>query len=154
MSRNHLMMETITHGPWRITFDREATVWAHKAMAANFHRGCRCGPCKNFQHQKPVQYPKELQALLARLGIDPNCEIETFVFDHHDGKGLEYYGWFYFVGHVEGKGSIEIGKFHYSLSDGPAYAVKEFEGLPVSTVDFGNFWLPWSGGYSPSTPPG
>jgi hypothetical protein len=154
-------MESLTCGPWHVKVDREATVRAHAAMRSGGAEECRCGPCKNFAAQRPIEYPSGFLDLLSRLGIDRNREIEVYAFESERADGLEYCGWFYFVGFVEAdptepdraNGPYPYA-FRYYLKNGPAYAVEQFANLPVSRVKFQFLCLPWTKGFSPATPPG
>jgi hypothetical protein len=128
-------------------------------MAAD-RRPCQCQTCKNYAAQKPISFPSDFLDLLSRLGIDPNEEIEVYEMEPGDPQGVEYYGWFYFVGHVEadagapdpGKGPL-VTEFSYYLAAGPAYAVEQFAELPVSRVQFQCLRLPWAKGFSPGESP-
>ena len=136
-------MKTIGFGLWTVTFDRKATTAAHTAMKSGGAEECRCGDCANFARQKPAPYPKEFLDLLNALGIDPQREIEVYnQYCIYEGEFLDYAGWFYFVGHVEGEGFLESGLFKWYLMEGPNYKVPEFEQKPVSRVEFHDFRLP------------
>jgi len=153
-------MDNLDLGEYRITFDREATRSACAAMAAGGAEECRCAACKNFAAQKPVPYPPDFRALLDRLGIDPNREIEVYTHRSEDPSGIAYDGWFYFVGSVEPDESTlprsgpYPNAFEFYFIHGPAYEVAQFKNGPVSRVEFMNLRLPWANGFSPSTPPG
>jgi hypothetical protein len=129
-------METITYGPWQITLDRAATVAAHAVMPTGGAEECSCSDCANFARQKPMRYPQEFLDLLERLGIDPNLEIEVWSWETERMDSRQYAGWFYFIGHVEGQGLRNVGSFEWFLSEGPNFMVKEFEGQPISKVEF------------------
>ena len=126
-------MDSLRYGSRRAGFDRGATLRAHASMPTGGAERCACQTCKNYAAQKPVPFPADFLELLSRLGIDPNKEIEVFEMEPDDPQGVEYYGWFYFVGHVDagaGAPDPENGstatKFSYYLSPGPAYAVEQF----------------------------
>jgi hypothetical protein len=141
-------------GDWLITFDREATARAHAAMQHGGADDCGCNSCRNFSLQKPVTYPAEFLDVLDRLGVDPTREIEVVCYDNENESGQEYHGWFYFVGHAKcDTVAVREGAFTYYFMEGPAYAVPEFEGLPVSRVEFAYLHLPWANGITASTPP-
>jgi hypothetical protein len=152
-------MDSLRHGVWRAEFDRDATIQAHAAMTTGGANRCNCQTCKNYTAQKPVPFPSDFLDLLLRLGIDPNKEIEVYEMEPDDPQGVEYYGWFYFVGEVEANAGAPDGngiiasKFTYHLSPGPAYAVQQFGDHPVSRVEFRCLRLPWANGLSPGKSP-
>jgi len=141
-------MVSLTFEHWRITVDREATRCAHAAMPRGGADHCDCGDCKNFAAHKPVAYPRPFLEVLERLGIDPAREIEVCAVPDEEGKGVKYYGWFYFVGTVESDpdapspwGEQITSDFVWYLENGQAFSVEQFEGLPVSQVLFFNLGL-------------
>ena len=150
-------IDSLHLGFWRADFDRDATLRAHAAMPTD-RRTCQCLTCKNYMAQKPTPFPSDFLDLLSRLGIDPNKEIEVYEMQPDDPQGIEYYGWFYFVGDVvadagspnPANGPI-VTEFSYHLAPGPAYAVAQFGDLPVSRVEFQCLRLPWATGFSPTT---
>jgi hypothetical protein len=153
-------MDSLTYRWWRADFDREATIRAHAAMPSGGAEDCNCQTCKNYVAQKPVPFPLDFLELLSRLGIDPNKEIEVYEMEPDAPRGVEYYGWYYFVGHVEvepeapdpGNGPI-VTEFSYYLAPGRAYAVEQFADQPVSRVEFQCLRLPWAKGFSPGKSP-
>jgi hypothetical protein len=153
-------MESLTYKWWRADFDREATIRAHAAMPAGGAEECKCQTCKNYSTQKPVRFPDDFLELLTRLGIDPNKEIEVYEMEPDDPHGVEYFGWYYFVGHVEADAGAPdpangplVTEFSYYLAAGPAYAVEQFTDQPVSRVEFQCLRLPWAKGFSPGKSP-
>src|SRR5579872_4096631 len=108
-------MKTFEHRQWHGEFDRPATVRACAAMKVGGAENCNCGPCRNFSLQKPVPYPTEFLTLLDYLGIQPDREIEVYWYVYGK-RHIDYQGWFYFVGQVQGEGMREIpgaGSFKY-----------------------------------------
>ena len=149
-------MDSLRVGPWRAEFDRDATVRAHAAMPTGGAETCKCKPCRNYVAQKPVPFPSDFLELLLRLGIDANKEIEVYEMDTDDPHGVEYFGWFYFIGLVEadagapdpGNGAL-VTEFSYYLAAGPAYAVEQFTDQPVARLEFQCLRLPWAKGFAP-----
>jgi hypothetical protein len=135
-------LESLTHGPYRVEFDREATVRAYAAMGCGGAEKCTCEGCQNFARHRPIPYPLEFLGLLERLGIDSNREIEPYELGPNNDHAIDYAGWFYFYGTAEGQGQLEIGPFTYFFQPGPAYAVKEFDSSPICRVEFLHLWLP------------
>lgn len=150
-------MDILNTGNCEIAYDAEATRRAHADMASGGAEKCECVPCKNFAAQKPVGYPTEFLSLLERLGIDRDREIEVYVFTDNDPEGLDYCGWFYFVGSVLADGPREQrveNNFAFSVINGPAFEVAQFKDGPVSRIEFGPLRLPWVAGFSASERPG
>jgi hypothetical protein len=153
-------MDSLTYKWWRAEFDREATLRAHAAMPTGGAESCICQTCKNYVAQKPVPFPSDFLEVLSKLGIDPNKEIEVYEMEPDYPRGVEYHGWFYFVGHVEADAGAPdpangpiVTEFSYYLASGPAYAVKQFADFTVSRVEFQCLRLPWAKGFSPDVSP-
>ena len=77
-----------------------------------------------------------------------------------DPQGVEYHGWFYFVGHVETDAGAPdppngpiVTVFSYYLAPAPACAVEQFADQPVARVEFQCLRLPWAKGFSPGKSP-
>jgi hypothetical protein len=145
-------MELVRMDRWCITVDRAATILAHSNMPSGGANACTCCWCKNFTRQKPVPYPPEFVSLLERLGIDPNKEVEVYELDDDNGT-LMYAGWFHFVGHTDGEEvqNIDPTEFTYYTMEGPATNLEQFQGLPVSRVEFFGLRLPWVDGLGPGS---
>ena len=80
--------------------DPESTRKAYAAVQKGGPEKCGCEPCFNFVAARDRIYGPDVRALLQKLGVSPNREVEVYHMARlASGKHL-YGGWFHFVGSI------------------------------------------------------
>jgi hypothetical protein len=93
-------MESIHLGRWQLGCDRESTRKAYAAVSMGGPEECGCEPCLNFAAARDQIYEPEVRALLEKLGVSPNREVEIYHMARLESVRHLYGGWFHFVGSI------------------------------------------------------
>ena len=93
-------MESIRFGRWELSCDPESTRKAYAALSIGGPEECGCDPCLNFAAARGEIYRPEILALLEKLGILPNREVEIYHMARLESGRHLYGGWFHFVGSI------------------------------------------------------
>lgn len=144
-------MDEIQVGPWRIAYDRAATVRAYEGVPKGWAEVCGCQSCRNFIAARYQIYSLSMLDLLRTLGIDPEKEAEAVDWGFNPDKPGTYVGnsWFHVVGHVvDGPAEPEHGFVQpqedtgVTFSRGLGLVPDSFGGRSVVQVEwFGD--IPW-----------
>jgi hypothetical protein len=95
-----LIMESVRFGGWQLSCDPESTRKAYAAVQTGGPEECGCKPCLNFIAARYQIYDPDVLALLGRLGISPNREVEIYHMARLESGRHLYGGWFHFVGSI------------------------------------------------------
>ena len=99
-------METVKFGSWVAEVDPEANRAAYREIPTGAEDVCGCLECLNFAaaRAKGLVYPKEVLALLKRMGVDPARASEVYGMGlNRDQRGQYLFGgWFNVIGHLLG----------------------------------------------------
>ncbi len=132
-------MTELRIGDQTIRFDRDRTAAVYESLEHGFADECDCLFCKNFVAQRHLVYPESFRALLAKLGLDPNKEGESFESGRvEDGCHL-YGGWFYFVGEIvtAGERTCSVpGSHHFQFFFTAHPSAAAFRDEPVLALEF------------------
>ena len=93
-------MESIRFGRWEVACDAEATRKAYAAVPIGGPEECGCEPCKNFGTARAQIYTLDVLALLEKLGISSNREVEVYHMGRLESGRHLYGGWFHFAGSI------------------------------------------------------
>jgi len=150
-------MESIHFGRWQLSCDPESTRKAYSAVSMGGPEECGCEPCLNFAAARDQIYVPELVALLEKLGISANREIEIYHMARLESGRHIYGGWFHFVGSIISgadaakkvaenvwQPDLEETSEYFSLgfSSRVALVRDSFKGLPLVELEF-TAKVPW-----------
>src|SRR5258708_34786038 len=93
-------MESIHFGRWQLSCDPESTRKAYAAVLMGGPEECGWQPCLNFVAARDQIYEPDVRAVLEKLGVSHNREVEIYHMARlQTGRHL-YGGWFHFVGSI------------------------------------------------------
>lgn len=150
-------MESIRFARWELICDPESTRKAHAALSIGGPEECGCEPCLNFAAARSEIYGPDVLALLEKLGISPNREVEIYHMARLESGRHLYGGWFHFVGSISSgadaakqvaenvwqpdlEGTSEY--FSLGFSSRLALVREPFAGLPLVQLEF-TAKVPW-----------
>ena len=93
-------VDSIRFGRWELSCDPESTRKAYAAVSIGGPEECGCEPCLNFAAARGQVYAPDVLALLEKLGISPNREVEIYHIAREESGRHLYGGWFHFVGSI------------------------------------------------------
>ena len=93
-------MESVHFGRWELSCDPESTRKAYAAVSMGGPEECGCEPCLNFAAARDQIYESNVRALLEKLGVSPNREVEIYHTARLESGRHLYGGWFHFVGSI------------------------------------------------------
>lgn len=134
---------------WVLMLDREATRAIYSRIESGGAAECGCAYCLNFLAVRDRHVPPALTAVLRKLEIDPQKDLEVVEYAPDQARTRLYSATYYVVGQLlDGERSLrdpqEIAPgFSIGLESGAAmYLIDEWRGVPIVTVEwFGR--LPW-----------
>jgi hypothetical protein len=134
------MTERLQIGGYEIEYDRDATAAAYSVISIPGPEGCGCAYCRNWIAGRERAVHSEALALLSKLGIPANGEIE--VYEYPGGsKPHGYGGWYMFVGRLLSKPSDETkgfgtDAFSMKFTSGQSFGVPAFDDLGTCELQF------------------
>jgi hypothetical protein len=140
-------VDSLTLPGWLVEFDRETTIAIHAQIPSGGPEICGCDPCRNWVQTRDRLFPEELLALLKKVGVPFDHEVEVY----HNCRlptGLHSYcGWYHFVGRTisgerECSPNIVFGPFSFYFHSGAALLNKVFADQPVVSLEFAAE-VPW-----------
>jgi len=148
-------METISLGPWLISYDAETTRKVYIQIESGGVERCGCEPCLNFARARKHVYPEEATKVLDKLGVDFTKEAEVYHFCRVRSGWHHYGGLLHFVGSIQRVGS-ELGaangkptvflkvneNFSWCFSSKRELVPVAFGNLPVVRIIF-DAKVPW-----------
>ena len=150
-------MESIHFGRWQLSCDPESTRKAYAAVRSGGPEECGCEPCLNFVAARDQIYGPDVLALLEKLGVSPNREVEIYHMARLESGRHLYGGWFHLVGSIvsgaDAAEKISENTWRPNLEESSEYfslgfssrleLVREpFAGLPLVQLEF-TAKVPW-----------
>jgi hypothetical protein len=132
---------------WKYKVDRDATISAYARTERGGSDTCDCAGCRNFRVVRADCFPREFNALLDQLGIDPRKDAEVY----HNARispGLHSYGgWYHFIGSLDEIDESPLLKLEPSFSvwmcPASAPRLPSLEGEHVVQLEFHAEAVPW-----------
>jgi len=134
-------VDTLELPGWCIDYDRAATITGYAQISVGGPEKCNCDACRNWALTRDAILPREMRALLDRLGVPCGKECEVYHVCRLQSGLHSYGGWYHFVGCVnygekEVSPNVAIGPFSMYFFAGGALLPKPFDGLHTVQLDF------------------